>query len=111
MKKGRLVGHPFGPDTSVILVGSFRRAATWAAREGLHLSQWTLIESRHPLVVFDRRPDRRLTAVPIAPIDKDALTMNREADDISGLGSSTPRSTSPAGSAGTSIVPVSGVQS
>ena len=110
MKKGRLVGHPFGPDTSVILVGSFRRAAIWAAREGLHLSQWTLIESRTPLVVFARRPDRSLTAVPIAPIDKDALTMNRGADDASGEGGSTPRSTSAAGSPGNSIAPVSGAQ-
>ncbi len=112
MKKRRLVGHPFGPDTSVIFVGSFRRAATWAAREGLHLSQWTLIESRTPLVVFARRPDRTLTAGPIAPIDKDALTMKRGADDVSEEGSSTPRSTprstSAASSPGSSVTPVSG---
>ena len=33
----------------------FPSAATWATKEGLHLSQWTLIESCLPLIIFDRR--------------------------------------------------------
>ena len=58
MKKSTLVGHPFGPDTLVILVGTFRCAAVWAASQGLHLNQWTLIKSCTPLVVFNRQRDR-----------------------------------------------------
>lgn len=113
MKKRRLVGHPFGPDTSAILVGSFRRAATWAAREGLHLSQWTLIESHTPLVVFDRRPDPTLRGAPrpLASVDEVALPTNRGADDVSRLMGSTPRLTSPVGSADNPIAPVEGAQS
>ena len=55
MRREELVGRALGPATLVILVGTFRSAATWAANEGLHLSQWTLIESCSPLIVFDRR--------------------------------------------------------
>ena len=55
MKRSQLVGRALGPDTLVVLVGRFRSAATWAANEGLHLSQWTLVESCSPLIIFDRR--------------------------------------------------------
>lgn len=58
MKKSTLVGRPLGPDTLVILVGTFRSAGVWAASQGLHLNQWTLIESCTPLVVFNRQGDR-----------------------------------------------------
>lgn len=57
MKKSTLVGRPLGPDTLVILFGTFRSAAVWAASQGLHLNQWTLIESCTPLVVFNRQGD------------------------------------------------------
>lgn len=58
MKKNTLVGHPLGPETLVILVGTFRSAAMWAVSQGLHLNQWTLIESCTPLIVFNRQGDR-----------------------------------------------------
>ena len=52
------MGRAPGPATLVVLVGTFRSAATWAAGEGLHLSQWTLVEACSPLMVFDRRYPR-----------------------------------------------------
>ena len=71
MRKSEFVGRAPGPDTLVVLVGRFRSAAIWAAEEGLHLRQWTLVESCSPLIAFDRRYPRpskenvRLT-VPLA---------------------------------------------
>lgn len=55
VKKADLVGHGPGPETLVVLVGTFRCAATWAASQGLHVNQWVLIESWNPLAVYDRR--------------------------------------------------------
>lgn len=55
MKRSELVGRAPGPATLVVLVGSFRSAAIWATGEGLHLTEWTLIESCSPLTIFDRR--------------------------------------------------------
>ena len=52
------MGRAPGPAILVVLVGTFRSAATWAAGEGLHLSQWTLVEACSPLIVFDRRYPR-----------------------------------------------------
>lgn len=55
VKGMQTVGRRPGPDTLVVLIGSFRAAARWAAAEGLHLEQWTLIESCSSLTVYDRR--------------------------------------------------------
>lgn len=65
MKRTTLVGRSPGPETLVVLVGTFRSAANWAAGRGLHLEQWTLIESCSPLTVYQRRFGRSLREQPV----------------------------------------------
>lgn len=64
MKKSTLVGRPLDPDTLFILVGTIRSAGMGAASQGLHLNQWTLIESCTLLLVFNCQGDHPLGQAP-----------------------------------------------